>query len=358
MGFYRWALTLLGIICCLALHTVCQTDAAFCPPSPGEAFRNIILGDSYVLIGSSNSLYRLNPASLSLEDRRQLGSVNRLLVTDPGGTYNGSVLECEEEQCALTPINNLTDIRWQVSDGLLRRGTENVIGIFAPGANGTSSLSFGEQQTMTLQSSIRKGNLNNVDIPGSSVFNRFATQNENDRFRPRDFLAAFTDQSFIYFIVRIEINQVDQMRVVRFCKDDPGSREQFILQSSFESHFELVGECTGSSSSTTNIPTAATYVGANSAFGTATLLVTFMGDGSGGNIQRMCTYNISTINDLMTQKFSDCLDGIGRRGFEREVQESCPMGLSEVQKQRAVSDQYIFVEFLPVEHTQLLTIGC
>ena len=339
MGFYSLALPLLGILCHLVLQAKCQTDVAFYPLSPGEAFRNIILGDSYVLIGSSNSLYRLNSGFLSLEDSRQLGSVNRLLVTDPGGTYDGSVLACEEQVCALTPISNLTDIRWQVSDGLVRLGTENVIGIFAPGANGTSSLTFGEQTTLNTGSSIRKGNLINVNTPGSSVFNRFATQSENDRFRPREFLAAFTDQSFIYFIVRIEIDQVDQMRVVRFCKDDPGSS---VFVPEFVSHFELVGECTGSSSSTTNIPTAATYVGANSTFGTATLLVTFMGDGE--NIQHMCAYSVSTINDLMTQKFRSCLDGDGRRGFERKVQEDCPMGLSEAQKQRVVS--------VPVEHTQ------
>ena len=346
MGFYRWVLSLLGVICCLTVHTVCQTDTAFYPPSPGEAFRNIILGDSYVLIGSSNSLYRLNPGSLSLEDSRQLGSVNRLLVTDPGGTYNGSVLACEEQECALTPINNLTDIRWQVSSGLVRSGMDNVIGIFAPGANGTSSISFGEQQTETLQSLIRKGNLINVNIPGSSFFNRFATQEENDRFRPREFLAAFTDQSFIYFIVRIEIDQVDQMRVVRFCKDDPGDLSR---PPQFVSHFELMGECSGSSSSTTNIPTAATYVGANSTFGVATLLVTLMGDGE--TVQRMCGYNIDTINDLMTQKFSSCLDGIGVSGFAREFPEACPMGLSEAQKLSVVSNQYIgiYIEFLPVE---------
>ena len=347
MGFYRWVLSLLGVICCLTLHTVCQTDTAFYPPSPGEAFRNIILGDSYVLIGSSNSLYRLNPGSLSPEDSRQLGSVNRLLVTDLGGTYDGSVLACEEQECTLTPISNLTDIRWQVSSGLVRSGTENVIGIFAPGANGTSSISFGEQQTETLQSSIRKGNLINVNMPGSSFFNRFATQEENDRFRPREFLAAFTDQSFIYFIVRIEINQVDQMRVVRFCKDDPGDSVSRPPQ--FVSHFELVGECTGSSSSTTNTPTAASYVGANSTFGTATLLVTFMGDGE--TDQRMCAYNISTINDLMMQKFSSCLDGVGVSGFAREIPQACPVGLSEAQKQSVVSDQYIFIELLPAEHT-------
>ena len=93
--------------------------------------------------------------------------------------------------------------------------------------------------------------------------------------------------------------------------------------------------------SETNQCTAATYVGANSAFGTAALLVTFMGDGE--TIQRMCAYSVSTINDLMTQKFRDCLDGIGNghKGFEREVQENCPMGLMDEQKQCVVSDQYM-----------------
>ena len=125
------------------------------------------------------------------------------------------------------------------------------------------------------------------------------------------------------------------MRVVRFCKDDPGSREQLVPR--FVSHFELVGECSGSASSTTNIPTAATYVEANSAFGTATLLVTFMGDGE--TIQRMCAYNISTINDLMTQKFRDCLNGRGMSGFARDgVPLQCPTGVLEERKQSAVSD--------------------
>ena len=124
---------------------------------------------------------------------------------------------------------------------------------------------------------------------------------------------------------------MDQMRVVRFCKDDPGSLEQFV------SHFELVGECSGLSSSTTNIPTAAAYVEANSAFGAATLLVTFMGDGE--TIQRMCAYNISTINNLMMQKFSDCLDGMGVSGFARDgVPMQCPRNVPDMQKQTAVSD--------------------
>ena len=126
------------------------------------------------------------------------------------------------------------------------------------------------------------------------------------------------------------------MRVVRFCNDDPGDSSRL---PQFVSHFELVCECSGLSSSTTNIPTVATYVGANSTFGTATLLVTFLGDGE--TDQRMCAYNIDTINNLRTQKFSSCLDGVGVSGFARELPQACPVGLSEAQKQSVVSNQYI-----------------
>ena len=57
------------------------------------------------LPGSSNSLHRF-------EDSRQLGSANLLLVTGPEGTCSGSVMVCEEYECALVPVNNLTGIRW------------------------------------------------------------------------------------------------------------------------------------------------------------------------------------------------------------------------------------------------------
>ena len=74
-----------------------------------------------------------------------------------------------------------------------------------------------------------------------------------------------------------------------------------------------------------------------------------MGDGE--TDQRMCAYNISTINDLMMQKFSSCLDGVGVSGFAREIPQPCPVGVSEALKQSVVSDQYIFIELLPAEHT-------
>jgi len=329
---------LLGIMYGLTSPTASQSDTTFYPLSPEEAFRNIIVGDSHILIGSTTSVHHINPTSLALEDSRMLGSVNRMLVTDPGGTYRGSVLACTSLECTLTPINNLTDIRWQVNGVLRGTGTENVIGSFAPGANGTSSLSFGEQQASVDPSAITRGNLVNVNVTGSFFYNRYATQSEASRFTPREFLATFNTQSFIYFIVRIGVDingmQVDQLRVVRFCQEDSGS----LVANNFMSHFELVAECSGSPSS---IPTAATYIGTSSVFGADTFLVAFMAESNGGSarVQHLCAYDVATINARMMEKFSDCLNGNGLSGFSRDREQmSCPTGLTPAQIQSAVSD--------------------
>ena len=346
MDFYRRLLfPLLGVMCTLTSPTASQTDTPFYPPSSGETFRNIIVGGSHILIGSTTFVHRINPTSLALEDSRETGSANRMLVTDPGGTFSGHVLACTSQECTLSPINNLTDIRWQVPNGgpngVIRAGTENVLGSFAPGANGTSSLSFGEQQSSVSvdPSTIRRGNLVNVNVTGSFFFSRYASQGEI-RFTPRDFLATFNTQSFIYFIVRIGVlidgMRVDQLRVVRFCQEDPGSSA--VGSEGFVSHFELVAECSGSSS---GIPTAAAYIGANSVFGTDTFLVAFMADGGGAPVQHMCAYDIGTINARMMQKFSDCLNGNGMSGFSRDNgQSACPTMLTPLQIQGAVSHDF------------------
>ena len=127
---------------------------------------------------------------------------------------------------------------------------------------------------------------------------------------------------------------MDQLRVVRFCQEDPGSSaaEQFV------SHFELVAECSGSSSS---IPTAATYIGTNSVFGADTFVVAFMAESNGGSarVQHLCAFDVTTINARMMEKFSDCLNGNGLSGFSRDREQmSCPSGLTPAQIQSAVSD--------------------
>jgi len=127
--------------------------------------------------------------------------------------------------------------------------------------------------------------------------------------------------------------QEDQLRVVRFCQEDPGSA----ASDQFVSHFELVAECSGSPSS---IPTAATYIGTSSVFGADTFLVACMAESNGGSarVQHLCAYDVTTINSRMMEKFSDCLNGNGLSGFTRNGgQTSCPSGLTPGQIQSAVS---------------------
>ena len=100
MDFYRRVLLpLLGIMYSLTSPAVSQTDTPFYPPSPEEAFRNIIVGDSHILIGSTTSMHRINPTSLALEDSRVLGSANQMLVR------SGGIVANEYSKYSLWPMN-------------------------------------------------------------------------------------------------------------------------------------------------------------------------------------------------------------------------------------------------------------
>ena len=117
---------------------------------------------------------------------------------------------CEEQVCKCIDSNQQhTDIRWQVSNGVVRGvggggggggGVENLVGVFAPGANGMSSLTFDKQTTVTLGSSIRKGDLISQEFLSSTDLPDIY---ELSRFSPQEFLAAFTNQNSTYFIVQI-----------------------------------------------------------------------------------------------------------------------------------------------------------
>lgn len=75
---------LLWIVISSAWYHLIWSKMAFYALSSGEAIRNMMVEDSYILIGSSNSLHRF-------EDSRQHGSANQLLVTDSEGKCNGCV---------------------------------------------------------------------------------------------------------------------------------------------------------------------------------------------------------------------------------------------------------------------------
>ena len=328
---------------------------SFCPISSNENLRNIVLTDSHVVVGSTSALYRLN---LSLSERQQtrtLSSPNRMLVGDPDGTYSDSVLECGNSGCSLSRISDLADIRWEVSSGVVISATDEVVGIFAAGPNGTSSLHIGERTIPqpARRSSISKGDLVNVDSSGGYQFDPYAYQDEAIDTRQREFLTSFKFQNFVYFVFRIDhmFTSGSEIRLVRFCQEDRGG---FDLGNNerplFASRYEVVLDCQSSNGNGILMATAgysATFIDSPAPFGTESVLVSFgnfIGMGGSATQYTSCAFNLTLINDLMQRKYDTCIAGgvMGddKVGFVRDGQQVCtafsPQQLASVSRELTV----------------------
>ena len=314
------------LLCVTVFTSSVSSDHASFSSDNNETFRNILLIDSSVIVGSTDKLYRLN-LELEEEDSRQLSTPNRMLVVDPYGTYMGSVLACETLDCTLSAIDNLSDIRWQVSSGMVQEGTENVAGIFAPGPNGTSTLTLSERETDTpLASRIIKGDLVNVDGSDFS-FDRYAIQTESDLRRQREFLTAFTFQRYVYFVTRLVMSNTRvEIRVVRFCEGDRGVMPVGALQPLFTSHYEIELECSAERGNEQTMYSAA-FFNTSEPFGTETLILAVAEMSINGYMEHVCAYDINDINERFTRKFDTCIDGgeegDDQIGFEREILQDC-----------------------------------
>ena len=244
-----------------------------------------------------------------------------MLLADPGGTYSDSVLECGTIDCSLSRITNLADIRWQVSSGVVRSASEEVVGIFAEGPNGTSSLHVGERaisDPINQASSISKGDLVNVDSTDNR-FNPYAYQEETIDVRPREFLTAFKFQNFVYFVVRLDGLSGSEVRLVRFCQGDrggiqPGGEDEPL----FASHYEAVLDCSSGSGNgngnggSMTAGHSATFIDSQEPFGTESVVVSFaslVGMGGSATQYSACAYNLSMINELMQRKYNTCIAG-------------------------------------------------
>ena len=312
---------------------------SFCPISINENLRNIVLMDSHVVVGSTSALYRLNPSLSERQQTRTLSSPNRMLVGDPNGTYSDSVLECGNSGCSLRRISDLADVRWEVSSGVLRSATDEVVGIFAAGPNGTSSLHIGERAipTPTRRSIMSKGDLVNVDSSSGDQFDPYAYQDEGIDTRQREFLTSFRFQNFVYFVFRIDhmFTSGSEIRLVRFCQEDRGGFDLGDTERPrFASRYEAVLDCQSSDGNGILMATAgysATFINSPEPFGTETVLVSFgnfIGMGGSATQYTSCAFNLTLINDLMQRKYDTCIaggvTGDNMVGFIRDGQQVCP----------------------------------
>ena len=296
----------------------------FSPEGNNETFRNLISSKSHLLLGTSSAIYRLDN-NLVKQEKKILKAANRMLVTDYVGSFRDSVLSCSSNNCFLAQITDFTNITWQVDPPFIRElGTDNVAAVFAPRANGTSDLTYGERARLNAGSRLlAKGSLVNAGVSNvAHSFNRYAGREEGNRFDPLVYLTEFpqrfmvNDSGHVYFVVR---PSDEETRVVRFCEDDAG------ILGAFASHFEIILKC---GSHTDRAPsTAATFINITTAFNNRPTIIVSTNHVLGMNSMQLelCAFDIGYINFLMTQKYEDCITARNdaMAGFVRDGQLPC-----------------------------------
>ena len=295
-----------GAFLCFALASVLAIRSVFAVTTAfsvggGETLRNLLRTETGSLVLGSNTTLRRLAADLSQLQQVSLpeGQVNRLLASDPGGTFSGNVLSCLRMNCSLLDIDDLSSERWEGSNVLLN-GVTNARGLFVPGPESQSVLTVALQNEVQ-PSSIIRGSLVGVGS-ANHVFNHIARQTEGNVLFEREILTVFENDGFSYFINKM--NQ--ETRLVRICNSDNSSQ---VAAGGFVSYFEIKLECGGSSS----VPTAAAFLPSNQ---TITLSVTLSVTGEQSE-NLVCVFELSEIHRLMTEKYDDCRAGSGQSGLER-----------------------------------------
>lgn len=291
----------------------------FTPKEEGETIRNVLYADQQILVGSGGAnmdtlygaIYRIDPGSLATVERRLLTTPNRLLVADIGGSFDGQLLACDNTECFLAEITDFSNMSWGVPRGMVfRDGSENVAAMFTPSSSDISELLFGESANGFFGRRFVRGEFNNVDLTGSdppddSAFMLTAESIEASNGEVYRYHSNFLHGDYIYFVtdtVLAEASPKPAGRVVRFCQSDSGNRRNF------GSYFELKLGC----HSDTTI-TGATFI-ASAPFTQPTILITSQTE---DNLVYVCAYSLQSIDQLMLDKYTECIGGIGHTGFTR-----------------------------------------
>ena len=131
-------------------------------------------------------------------------------------------------------------------------------------------------------------------------------------FRRRDIISTIKTDNYFYFIIN-HVQSEDELsvRLVRICSNDTGitERDAFRLTRTFNSYYELQLQC-GNGDQTA---TSATYYNGT---GGAHIIVSFNG--------QSCAYRESVISSMITDKFTQCSQGVGLAGLSiTERQTEC-----------------------------------
>ena len=266
-----------------------STSSTFSRQSSGEVFRSILADGSYIVVGSNMAVYVLD-YSFHVVTMENLTTPSRPSPVNPA---SAEVLLCGNKNFSQSPVCSIaTCPSWSYS---WSSSMPSVISNIAV----TGNLAAGELA---------------VDSQGNFIF----VYGENDIFVMTGtvpFLTSFSYNNFGYFVFQLSTNGTAyQIRVARaYCGNETISTESFQLLSTYY-EIALTCQAPGQSSSVVTIPTAASFLPSSSAFNyDPTILVSSVIAGN----NYLCAYSLTTINNLMNQKYNSCINGVGVAGLAR-----------------------------------------
>lgn len=301
--------------------------------SDGEQVQNVFSSGVQLIVGTNRALYNIETSNGFVQrQNRSLQGPNSLLVKANEGIYNNLLVSCDSSTCILASISNFNSISWSVaSSSVLRAGTTNAPGLFALSSGGDPELLYVNSATGNMPVRVVRGSLANVNLPvgppSNSEFRRMAVINEAVVEIGYQFHLEFSHNGFLYLIAdrhRDEPDPLTTARVVRLCSTDSSMGITF-----FRSHMEVKLACGGSTSAISS----ATFVnGSDNPFSEPTLVISTLGSPA-----VICTYNLSSIDGAMQEKFDECQRGDGKAGFPRYGDTQLVQCRDFTQDQQAVS---------------------
>ena len=292
-------ITILSILC-LLLVTHITNGAQFVPPN-GNLLKLLVRSSTgEVVVSTNTTLYTLS-AGLSLQESVRYGGQFRMLAQSDVGHF----MWCDSINCSLTAPNTSITFPSNIRDPMfadvfLRPDTTVVSATILP--QSSQNLIYvlksevGEDTRILLT-------ISNITLNTSTfLLTGFHDENLYTGFRRRDIVSFIkTDDYFYYIINHVQSEDELTVRLIRICSNDTGIIEEdtFRTTRTFNSYYELQLQCGDG-----NQATSATYY---SGAGGPHIIVSFNG--------QTCAYRESDISSLITNKFTQCSQGVGLAGL-------------------------------------------
>ena len=322
MRRYPWdAPVLLRFLMAASTSAQLQNNATFARHSSGEVLRNMIVVGPYVVVGSSAAVYALNHSSLAQVGAVNLASPNLLLVAN---YTSNEVLFCGNSNCTLSPVGALTSPSWSyawststafVLTVINTATTYNVAGSLTTDSQGNKILVLGEREVVAGALVPSKVTLGSIMQAPVSAYSTVAFQAEAKSPSGREFLTSFSYNNYVYFVFQLATASPTNTRVARVCANDTGN---VVGGDNLKrlSYYEIPLTCLppGQSSSAVSTSTAASFFPSSTAFNYDPTIVVSSVIARNSSL---CAYSLATIDNLINQKYSTCVNGNGYIGFLR-----------------------------------------